>query len=246
MSDLWAMITGANRGIGLALMNHFSKNGYNIIFHSRTHDNKTKKILEDLKKQFEIKIIEIYFDLREIPTEETLRDKIIDHGINHLDVLVNNAGIYNAKMIQLTSENEMVDLFNINLFSIYKLTKIMLPFLRKSSQPSIINISSISSTDLNMGEGMYGVSKSSVNSLTIILHKELSMYGIRVNAVAPGIVKTDLLNDIGEQSVNKALNLRIRKYPIEPCEIAEVVYFLASPRSTAINGEIIRCDGGRL
>jgi 3-oxoacyl-[acyl-carrier protein] reductase len=173
-----------------------------------------------------------------------IKEKLGD--FKNIDVLVNNAGVIHGDIIQMTRDEDIEKVFSVNLFSMVRLTKILIPFLRRSEEPSIINISSINSFDLEIGNSLYGVSKAAVNALTKILYKELAPLNIRVNAVAPGLVDTDMAKSIEPKAYQKALDRTLLHKPISPDDIAKVVLFLASEDSKIINGEIIRCDGGRI
>jgi 3-oxoacyl-[acyl-carrier protein] reductase len=189
-------------------------------------------------------VLPIHFDLRQIPTNLEVKNQLGDNFKN-IDVLVLNAGVYKEGLFQMYGSDSISETFEINLFSNVKLIQMMIPYLRKSSNPSIILISSISSLDFESGNSIYSMTKAGINALTKSLYKELSIYNIRVNAVAPGLVDTDMAKSIEPKAYQKALDKTLLHKPISPDDIAKVVLFLASEDSKIINGEIIRCDGGR-
>jgi 3-oxoacyl-[acyl-carrier protein] reductase len=237
-------ISGSNRGIGRSILTHFAQQGATIIAHSRIYNEVFEKEMKELSCITHTTIFPIYFDLNNIPSQTEIKEKLVD--FKNIDVLVNNAGVIHGDILQMTRDEDIEKIFGVNLFSMIRLTKTLVPFLRRSDAPSIINISSINSFDLEIGNVLYGVSKAAVNALTRTLYKELSPLNIRVNAIAPGLVDTDMAKSIEPKAYQKALDRTLLHKPISPDDIAKVVLFLASEDSKIINGEIIRCDGGRI
>jgi 3-oxoacyl-[acyl-carrier protein] reductase len=237
-------ITGSNRGIGKSILTSFAQQGATIIAHSREKDDSSDQQIQDLRLLYGVQIHPIYFDLKNIPCVSEMKNHLT--GFKWIDVLVNNAGIFHGGLLQMTTDEEIEQIFNINIISMIRLTKSLIPFLRRSSSSSVINISSISSFDLQVGDSLYGVSKAAVNALTKTIYKELAPLNIRVNAVAPGLVDTDMAKSIEPKAYQKALDRTLLHQPISPDDIAKVVLFLASEDSKIINGEIIRCDGGKI
>jgi 3-oxoacyl-[acyl-carrier protein] reductase len=244
LKDKVIFITGSNRGIGKSILTSFAQQGARIIAHSREKNEDFNELINNLESLYEVDIHPIYFDLNDIPKLNDLKKLVF--GFNKIDVLVNNAGIFHGGLLQMVKDEEIESIFNTNLISMIRLTRSLIPFLRRSVYPSIVNISSISSFDLQSGDSLYGVSKAAVNALTKTLSKELAPLNIRVNAIAPGIVDTDMARSIEPKAYQRALDRTILHQPISPDDIAKVVLFLASEDSIIINGEIIRCDGGRI
>jgi 3-oxoacyl-[acyl-carrier protein] reductase len=237
-------VTGSNRGIGRSILYHFAQHGATIIAHSRHYNKILEEEMKEISSITKTIIYPVYFDLNNIPSQMDIKEMLSD--FKKIDVLVNNAGVIHGDIVQMTRDEDIEKIFSVNLFSIVRLTKILIPFLRRSEEPSIINISSINSFDLEIGNSLYGVSKAAVNALTRTLYKELAPLNIRVNAVAPGLVDTDMAKSIEPKAYQKALDRTLLHKPISPDDIAKVVLFLASEDSKIINGEIIRCDGGRI
>ena len=244
LSDKVIFISGSNRGIGRSVLGMFAKLGANIIAHSRQQSESFEKELHELSLIHNVKIYPVNFDLTKVPSQTEIKNLLVE--IKRIDILVNNAGVIHGDILQMTRDEDIEKVFDVNLFSMIRLTKTLVPFLRRSDAPSIINISSINSFDLEIGNVLYGVSKAAVNALTKTLYKELAPLNIRVNAVAPGLVDTDMAKSIEPKAYQKALDRTLLHKPISPDDIAKVVLFLASEDSKIINGEIIRCDGGRI
>lgn len=242
--DKIIFITGSNRGIGKSILHLFASEGAEIFAHARSYSESFESELNSLKSKFSTSIFPVYFDLNDIPTQSKFRELMLNS--KHLDVLVNNAGIIHGDLLQMTKEEDIGKVFETNVFSILKLTQRLIPYLRKGQNPCVVNISSINSFDLEIGNSLYGVSKAAVNAITKTLYKELAPLNIRVNAVAPGLVDTDMAKKIEPKAYQKALDKTLLHQPISPDDIAKVVLFLSSEDSKIINGEIIRCDGGRI
>jgi 3-oxoacyl-[acyl-carrier protein] reductase len=239
------LITGSNKGLGLSLLKSFHSEGANIIAHSRLSSKSIQEFVEAKTLKESNIVLPLNFDLRQIPTNLEIKNQLGDNFKN-IDVLVLNAAVYTEGLFQMYGSDSINETFEINLFSNIKLIQMMIPYLRKSSNPSIILISSISSLDFESGNSIYSMTKAGINALTKSLYKELSLYNIRVNAVAPGLFDTDMAKSIEPKAYQKALDRTLLHKPISPDDIAKVVLFLASEDSKIINGEIIRCDGGRI
>jgi 3-oxoacyl-[acyl-carrier protein] reductase len=158
-----------------------------------------------------------------------------------IDVLVNNAGVAHGGLFQMTPMKVIRDVFDVNLFSHMELTQLVLKQMVKRKSGAIINVASISGIDLARGDCAYGVSKASLIAFTQVLAAEVGIYGIRVNAVAPGFTDTDMVKWVDDQSIilDNAMNRLAR-----PDEIAKAVHFLASDNSSFINGQTIIINGG--
>lgn len=246
MNNKIVFITGANKGIGKAIMQRFCESGiFTLIAHSRRDSNGFQEMIEKYRSIYKVEIHTVFFDLRnyQIMSEEILELK---RKIEHIDVLVNNAAVAHGGLFQMTAIDEIKAIFDVNLFSTMKLTQLILRFMKKNTEASIINISSISSFDLSRGNCAYGVSKAALNAFTINLSKELGSLGIRVNAVAPGLVDTEMATLMDQKSYTDMINHSLLGRLGKTSEIANLVYYLASSEASFINGQIIRCDGGRI
>lgn len=239
-----SLITGCNGGIGISLVKKFSENGSDIICCVRKKSEKFDKIINEFSKKYQNSIIPVYFDLNN-ENEIIEGIKEINSYEKDIDVLVNNAGIDQVSLFQMTKNEKIKEVFQVNFFSTVSLVRGVLKCFIKNKKGSIINISSNAATECDAGRSIYSASKSALNSFTKSLSKELGNFNIRVNAVAPGLTNTKMI----ENGINKKiLDETIKKIPFkriaEPEEIANVVLFLASDMSSYINGEIIYVTGG--
>jgi len=238
-----SIITGCNKGIGKKILEIFALNGSNIIACIRTKNTDFENFIERIKKKYNIDIIIIFFDLDDHFQIKDAIKNIIKLKLP-IDILVNNAGISSGSLFQLTSRNEMVKVMNINFISQIIFTQGISRLMMRKKNGSIINISSISGIIGDSGTLTYGSSKASFNFATKTIASELGIYNVRVNAIAPGLVKTDMLNEMDKKLIKKIVDSSALKRICQPSEIASVVLFLASDLSSFITGQIIRVDGG--
>ena len=235
-----AIITGGTRGIGLAIVKKFLENGAKVALLGSKEESVTNA-LNELKEQ-EGKVIGFYPDLTNMSeVKETFR-KVVD-SFGKIDILVNNAGLSSSTKIEEYTIEEYDKIANVNMKGVFICSKEAVPFL-KETKGSIINISSMVSIYGQSAGCVYPMSKFAVNGLTKSLSRELAPLGIRVNAVAPGITKTDMVASLPDEMI-KPLIATIPLGRIgEPVDIANACLFLASSMASYVTGEIMQVDGG--
>ena len=238
-----AVITGCNRGIGLSVLENFSQNGANVIACVRKNSEEFKTEVENFSKKYGNKINVVSFDLE--------KENEIDEGFikikkitKEIDILVNNAGINQMSLFQMTSLKTFRSVFEINFFSIVNFTQKILKLLKKNNFSKIINISSNAAILSDAGRAAYSPSKAALISFTEVLSKELSNYKINVNAIAPGLVNTDMMKNTPQKVVEEALKNTPLSKAAEPNDVANASLFLASGQSNHITGETIFITGG--
>ncbi len=238
------LITGSNRGIGYSILETFSKNGANIIACLRKPNNKLENEFNNISKKYNNDIKIFCFDLNN--ENEVLKGSQEILNLNqNIDVLVNNAGINNVALFQMTPIKKIREVFEINLFSHMILTQKIIKNMIKNKKGSIINISSNAATECDVGRSAYASSKSALISFTKVLSKELGPYNIRTNAIAPGLTNTNMMDkDISKKIIEETIKKIPLKRPGTPEEISNVALFLASDLSSYINGETIYVTGG--
>ena len=168
----------------------------------------------------------------------------IDKKKLKINVLINNAGVASGSIFEMTSINIMKKVFEVNFFSQLKFIQLMLKNLKKSQSSSIINIGSLSGIVAERGFISYGSSKAALMYATKILSNELSNYGIRVNAIAPNITKSKMLNLMSKKSIESFKEQSFLKKECTVNDIANLISFLASDDAKYLNGQVIRLDGG--
>lgn len=237
-------ITGSNRGIGKAILKKFVEEEYNIVACARK-DAGGGRFLEGLQKKHGIEIHKAIFDMTDSSAMKSEILRLKKERIE-IDTLVNCAGVAGGNLLAITPMKEIREIFDVNLFSYMELTQLLIKPMIRRKQGNIINIASFEGINLYPGNSAYGVSKAAVIAWTKTLAREVGDFGIRVNAVAPGFVDTEMVLNTGEHERNQILENSAFKRLATPKEIADVVYFLASDSASFITGEVIRADGGMI
>ena len=246
LKDKVAVVSGASGDIGKKILEKFSNEGANIYALIRNiEDKEFIEFTENLKKKNNNKINIIHLDLEK---EETIRSsfELIKKDNTNIDILVNNAGTVSSSLFQMTSLKSVRNIFEINFFSQFLLTQVYLKLLSKSKKGSIVFVSSNSANENPVGRSAYSASKAALNSLTKTISKEMGVKNLRVNAVLPGLTDTKMAkNFTKDDAINEYLNKVALKRIAKTSEIANVIAFLASDKSSYINGQLITIDGGR-
>jgi 3-oxoacyl-[acyl-carrier protein] reductase len=238
-----AVVTGANRGIGRSITETFAENRCDIFACMREVTLETKKWLKSLENKFNIVITPIELDLSD---EDSIKNSIkqIFSISKRIDILVNNAGIASGGLFQMTPISELRKVFEINFFSQILFTQGIAKIMIRNKSGSIINLSSSAAFIADPGTLSYGSSKSALIRATESMAMELGALNIRVNAIAPGVTKTDMFDQMSKDARDKLINSSSLKRPAEPKDIANVALFLASELSSFVTGQVIRADGG--
>ena len=238
-----AVITGCNRGIGKAILDDFVKAGADVFAVIRKENTEFTEHCQALSKQYHVAVEIVYADF--LSEEEVLSAaKEILKTKKKIDVLVNNIGISNPlNSLAMTRMQTIHEAFQINLFSSILFTQQISKSMMRKQSGSIVFISS--STAFDGGANIeYSASKAAINGAVKRLAIELGNFGIRVNAVAPGLTATDMGNSMSEEDEAIALSMNVMKRKGEPEEIADVVLFLGSDMSRFMTGQVLRVDGG--
>ena len=240
-----AIVTGANRGIGKEIVQLFAKNGINVWACARKKDEAFESEMDLISKQNDVWIKPVYFDLKdELETKMSIQSIVKEKKT--IDILVNNAGIPHGGTLTMTSMESLKEVFQINYFSQVLIMQLVARQMMKQKSGNIINISSIGGVEVGPGYLAYGSSKAALIYATKTISKELGKYGIRVNAVAPGITETRMGNYKTQEEIEKSINRCSLHRKAEPIEIAKCVLFLASEDSSFITGQTLIVDGGRI
>ncbi len=239
-----AFITGARRGIGRAAVQAFAKYGANIWACARAEDDCFE---QDMKKAAEENGVSIWPVYCELTNEEEIKNvsQEIKRSKKKIDILVNAAGIAEeSSAFTMTSMEKMRHVFDVNFFGQTLLIQYISRIMMRQREGSIVNIASVAGIDGQPAQYEYVGSKAAVIGSVRQLARELGAYNIRVNAVAPGIVDTDMGAQIEEGLKKDILRNVIMGRQGRPEEIAEVIAFLGSSLSSYMTGQVIRVDGG--
>ena len=239
-----AIITGTNRGIGRAILEVFAQQGADIWACVRNADEHFLQVCSDLSKNCGVNVKPVSFEMTDDQAIKIAVKSIKDEK-SGVDILVNNAGIVpENRLFHMSAPEEMQRVFAVNFFAAMKLTQMVTKIMIRQKSGAIVNIASISALDGEPGQIEYVSSKAALIGATKKLASELGVFGIRINAVAPGVINTGV-----SESMSPELKAQMEKATImnrlgEPKEIANVVAFLASDLSSYMTGQILRVDGG--
>ena len=237
-----AVVTGGSRGIGRAIAEKFAENGANLAIIATRATEETKKFIEELKeKGVDARIYTC--DIKNPEEVESAAEEITaDFG--GVDILVNNAGITRDNILPSLSIMDIGDVIDVNLKGTMFVTRSFIRQFVRKKNGNIINISSVVGLMGNKGQTNYAASKAGIIGFTKSVAKEYGRKNIRCNAVAPGFIATDMTDKLSPeqvQEINKQITLGRLGSPLD---VAELVLFLASDRSSYITGEVIKVDGG--
>ncbi len=233
-----ALVTGGSRGIGKACAIELAKAGLDVIINYAGNDEAAQKTVEELKT-CGIRAQKKKFDVSNREAVEAAIKEIVDE-FKRIDVLVNNAGITRDGLFIRMNETQWLDVINTNLNSAYFVSNPVSKVMIKQRSGSIVNMASISGIYGNIGQANYSTAKAGIIGLTKALSKELASRNIRVNAIAPGFIQTDMTKDLPVDSIVEHIPL---KRLGEPKDVALAVKFLAVD-SNYITGQVLSVDGG--
>ncbi len=238
-----AIVTGVRRGIGRAIGELFAANGASIIARTRRVDPEFVTTCRDLSARHRVDVTPVQIDLADAQSIQTAVKSIHALGCR-IDVLVNNAGAATGGTFSLTSPQSWRENFEVNLFGPIQFTQGIARLMARKGGGSIVNIASTAAFVADPGTAVYGSSKCALVRATHSLAIELAAQGIRVNAIAPGPTRTDMLEQMDPNALRGLLDRSAAKRPAEPEEIASVALFFASDLSRFVNGQTLRVDGG--
>jgi len=234
-------VTGATRGLGRTIALELSKSGYDIVVNYRKEDENLSSLISEIEGNGS-KAFKLQADISDFEQAKGLIDFAVKEA--GLDLLVNNAGITNDKLIARMSEQDFDSVIDINLKGTFNCIRHASKAMMKQKKGKIINISSVIGLIGNAGQANYAASKAGVIGLTKSAAKELAPFGVTVNAIAPGFIRTDMTDKLSEE-VKKAIlsNIPMRDMG-EAKDVANLVKFLAHEDSRYITGQVINVDGG--
>ena len=238
-----AAVTGANRGLGLAVVKKLAENGYDVWACARTANDSFENELSLLSSKYSVAVRPLYFD---VTNEEAAAEafKTIKNVSGRLDVLVNNAGIGHMGYVQMIKSEQLKRIFEVNTIAPILLSRMAIPLMRKNRYGRIINISSTAAEEVYTGNAIYGGSKAALNMFTRAFASEVCALGITVNAIAPGLIDTDMSSVFEGNAPEKPMEHSALGRKIVPEEIAAIIIKLLDDDMSLINGEVIMANGG--
>jgi 3-oxoacyl-[acyl-carrier protein] reductase len=244
-----AVITGGSRGIGRGISLALAEAGADIVLNYRKDEKAAEEVVTRVK-ELGRKALSFRGDVSNFDTAKELM-KHTYQAFGRIDILVNSAGIASrGNFVEKTEIEEWSRVLSTNLNGVFYCSKAVLEYMHPRKKGNIINISSIAASLLQAGHSPYAVSKAGVEALTKVLAKEEGPNGVRVNAIAPGIVKTDmgdrLMRAMGEEKVKARLETTPLGRIAYPEDIGNLVVFLVSDKAAYITGKIVHMDGGIL
>lgn len=237
-----ALITGGARGIGRSIALAFAAQGANVAF-SDLHYGELAQALEKELEAFGVKARGYASDASNLEASEKLADAVAA-GFGRIDILVNNAGITRDTLLMRMTEEQWDMVIQVNLKSVFNLTKAVQKYMLKQRSGSIINMSSVVGLGGNAGQANYAASKAGMIGFTKSIAQELGPRNIRCNAIAPGFIETDMTSGLPEE-VKKGWAERIPlRRAGSPDDVANACIFLASDLSVYITGQVLPVCGG--
>ena len=240
-----AIVTGGSRGIGYAVVEKFLANGASVVL-CASREETAKKAVDQLKKiNADYQVEGICPNLSNYDEVEAAFAKVKEK-YGKIDILVNNAGISADKKLENYPAEEFKKIMDLNVTAIFNCTKAVVPYMKEAKSGVVLNTSSMVSKFGQPSGCGYPASKFAVNGLTISLARELCADGIRVNAVAPGVINTDMMKAVPEEYIAPI----VRNIPLgrigEPEDIANAFLFLASDLASYVSGAVLSVDGATL
>ena len=237
-----ALVTGGTRGIGRKIAEKFAENGYNLVL-SYVSSNVDLEVIKEAFKKYNNSVLILKADVSKYEECENLVKEAINK-FGKVDVLVNNAGITKDGLIAMMKEENFSKVIDVNLKGTFNMCRNLVPYMMKNKSGNIVNISSVVGIVGNAGQSNYAASKAGVIDFSKALAKELAGRNIRVNAVAPGFIDTDMTSILSDKVKENIYSQIPLKRMGKAKEVANVVYFLSSEESSYITGQVINVDGG--
>lgn len=236
-----ALVTGASRGIGRAIALKLAEHGADVIINYVSNEKAAEEVKEQIIKMGQ-KAVTYKADIANRDEQVSMVDFAIEQ-FGKINILINNAGIVRYGTITTMSQNDWNDVVNTNLNGLFNLCQLVVPHMEKQNYGKIVNLSSLAAVMNLPASYGYTATKAGVSAFTRVLSAEVIEKNISVNAIAPGIIITDMLDSLGDSAELYKAQIPAKRF-CEPEEVAELAYFLCSDVSRYIVGQTIVIDGG--
>ena len=237
------VITGCLQGIGKAAVEVFCREGANVFACCQLKTDEFEAYCKEMTEKYGVQVIPVYFDLMD---DDSIKEaaKQIQKAKMPINALVNIAGMTKDAFFQMVTQDQLEKIFRVNFFSQIMFTQYMVKLMQRAGGGSVVFTSSLSAINGNIGQLAYSSSKAALIAATKTMSAELGASGIRVNAVAPGMIATSMTEILTDETVERIMNSSDIKRMGQPSEVADVLAFLASDMSSYVTGQTIRIDGG--
>ncbi len=237
-----ALVTGGSRGIGRAIVETLAADGADVTFVYRGAADAAHEVVA-LGASRGLKIAAEQADVRDAQQCEALVERLVDSR-GTIDVLVNNAGIVRDGLLGMLSPDDVREVVETNLLGTMNMARAVVPTMISRRGGAIVNLSSVAASKGGRGQTNYAASKGGIEAFTRALAVELAPRRVRVNAVAPGVIETEMSQAVRDLAGDQVLARILLKRYGQPQEIANAVWFLASQLAAYVTGEVVHVDGG--
>lgn len=238
-----ALVTGGSLGIGAAVSIEFARHGADVAFTYRKHEDEARAVISKIES-FGRKGMMIKADSAVFAQAQEAVKAVVD-GFGGLDVLVNNAGINRDGVVWKMTEEQWDSVVDVNLKGYFNLIRFAAPVMKEAGSGRIINITSINGLRGKFGQSNYSAAKAGIIGLTKAVAREMGKFSVTVNAVAPGLIETEMMAGAPAEVKEKALAEIVLGRIGKPEDVANAVVFLASDMARHVTGEVLKVDGGQ-
>ncbi len=242
LADKAVIITGGTRGIGRACVDLFSAEGTDVTFFFRDSTEMANEIVASGRAAGQ-RITADQVDVRDRKACEAAVEQVAER-CGRIDVLVNNSGVIRDNLLAMLEDDDLQTVLDTNVAGVFNVTRAVIPHMISRRAGKIINISSVSAEKGGRGQTNYAASKGAINALTKALAVELAPRKITVNAVAPGVIETDMSREVVELAPEEVKSRILLRRLGTPIEVAHAIMFLASRYADYITGHVLHVDGG--